>query len=72
MENDAHFPQKRQQGHVQYRLIFLVLLGSAAEGQGDDDLAELYDYQVQQVGLESKALPSLSLSLARHTYTSIK
>jgi hypothetical protein len=45
---DARYPQTgRDFSH--HRLIFLGLLGSAAEGQGDDVLAESYDQQIEKV-----------------------
>jgi hypothetical protein len=48
IEADARCPQTGQD-FLNDRLIFLGLLGSAAEGQGDDVLAESYDQQIEKV-----------------------
>jgi hypothetical protein len=48
VEAEARCPQTSQ-GFSHYPLIFLGLLGSAAEGQGDDVLAESYDQQIEKV-----------------------
>jgi hypothetical protein len=48
VEADARCPQTGER-FSDYPLIFLGLLGSAAEGQGDDVLAESYDQQIEKV-----------------------
>jgi hypothetical protein len=48
VEADARCPQTGR-GFSHHRMIFLGLLGSAAEGQGDDVLAESYDQQIEKV-----------------------
>lgn len=48
VEADARGAQK-DQDYSHYRLIFLGLLGSTAERQGDNVLADSYDCKIEQV-----------------------
>jgi hypothetical protein len=56
---DARCPQTSHD-LSQHRLIFLGLLGSAAERQGDDVLAESYDQQIEKVYTEASCYPTPS------------